>query len=322
MQPPTPQTVLGDFDDARFQYNGVETRFLRRDGEYRVITDGPDGELREYPVRWVFGVYPLQQLLLPLAGGRLQALSIAWDARPAAEGGQRWYHLYPDEAVDHRDPLHWTGPYQNWNTRCAECHSTDVDKGYDPVARSFDTRFAEEDVACEACHGPGEAHVTRARDGLPVSGADSGLFGLRDRGDWSFAEGSAIAVRSGTPAGATQIDTCGRCHVRRGTLGAYRHGQPLSDTHRLALLGEPLYHHDGQILDEVYVYGSFLQSRMHLAGVVCSDCHDIHSSVHISNALTSDATTVLTTFQVTQRDSKWRRAAARSTPSMVSVSRD
>jgi hypothetical protein len=30
-------------------------------------------------------------------------------------------------------------------------------------------------------------------------------------------------------------------------------------------------------LDEVYVYGSFVQSKMYRAGVRCSDCHDPHS---------------------------------------------
>jgi hypothetical protein len=47
-------------------------------------------------------------------------LSIAWDARPAESGGQRWFHLYPDERIDHRDELHWTRRQQNWNYMCAE----------------------------------------------------------------------------------------------------------------------------------------------------------------------------------------------------------
>jgi predicted CXXCH cytochrome family protein len=277
MQAPTPDTVLGDFDDARFRYGDIETRFYKQGDEFRVSTDGPDGKIQDFRVAWVFGVYPLQQYLLPLDDGRLQALSITWDARPASEGGQRWYHLYPDEVIDHDDPLHWTGPYQNWNSRCAECHSTNVEKGYDAASRSFATRFDAEDVGCEACHGPGRLHVERARAGLPASASDSALYSLVERGRWSFPEKGAIARRDDEPEGV-QLATCGRCHARRGTLGSYRHGQPLSDMHRLALLGEPLYHHDGQILDEVYVYGSFLQSRMHRAGVVCSNCHEPHSS--------------------------------------------
>ncbi|MDZ7783240.1 MAG: multiheme c-type cytochrome [Halioglobus sp.] len=154
MQPPGPDTVLGDFDDTEFTYNGVTTRFYRRGDNYLVRTDGEDGELAEFEVAYVFGVYPLQQYLLPLDRGRLQALSIAWDARPAAQGGQRWFHLYPDEVIDHRDPLHWTGPYQNWNSRCAECHSTDVRKNYDPDTRTSTRATKKSASAAKPVTGP------------------------------------------------------------------------------------------------------------------------------------------------------------------------
>jgi predicted CXXCH cytochrome family protein len=279
MQKPSPDTVLGDFDDASFDYFGVKTRFFMRDGNYMVRTDGPDGAPTDYQVAWVFGVEPLQQYLLPMDDGRLQTLSVAWDSRPAEEGGQRWYHLYPDEEIRFDDPLHWTGPYQNWNTRCAECHSTDVHKNYDATSRLFATTFAEEDVGCEACHGPASQHVNLAMAGKVASGGQSGLgTDLSARGDWYFPEGASIAMRRTPLTDQRQIDSCGRCHARRGTLGEYTHGKPLADTHRLSLLGEPLYHHDGQILDEVYVYGSFIQSKMHRAGVVCSNCHEPHSN--------------------------------------------
>ncbi|MFT7287246.1 MAG: putative CXXCH cytochrome family protein [Halieaceae bacterium] len=295
MQKPDAGSVLGDFDDASFAKGGVTTRFLRRGESYIVHTDGPEGELRDYEVAYVFGVFPLQQYLLPLPGGRLQALSIAWDSRPAEDGGQRWYHLYPDEIIGHSDPLHWTGPYQNWNTRCAECHSTQVEKRYDALSKSFDTRYVEEDVGCEACHGPGSNHVALAQQGqLPTDPLGGFAMSLAQRGNWAFPEGEDIARRQ-SPLGdknlidRTQIDSCGRCHARRSTLGDYEYGKPLSDTHRLSLLGAPLYHHDGQILDEDYVYGSFVQSKMHLAGVVCSNCHEPHS-----NALRAEGNAVCT----------------------------
>jgi predicted CXXCH cytochrome family protein len=253
MQPATAQTVLGDFDDARVDYHGVSTRFFR-DGEgFMVRTEGPDGRLQDFTVRYVFGVYPLQQLLLPLAGGRLQAFSIAWDARPASEGGQRWYHLYPDERIDHRDPLHWTGSYLNWNARCAGCHSTGVEKGYDAEQRHYRTRYSEVSVGCEACHGPGASHVTgmrRGEDARPMPTLTAG----------------------------TQLATCARCHSRRSALGEFRHSTDLLDSHDLLRLLPPAYHADGQIRDEVFVHGSFLQSRMHQAGVVCGDCHEPHSA--------------------------------------------
>jgi len=279
MQQPTEETVLGDFNDATFTYNEITTRFFRRDGRFFVRTDGEDGKLHDFPVEYVFGVYPLQQYLLPLSRGRLQALGVAWDARPAAAGGQRWYHLYPDERVDYRDPLHWTGPYLNWNTRCAECHSTDVRKNYDMPSRSFDTTYAEIDVGCEACHGPGARHIELASSDQLGGAHGSGLpTALAQRGEWAFPVGEKIARRKGQPASRAQVDSCGRCHARRGTLGDYHYGADFLDTHRLALPRAPLYYHDGQIRDEVYVYGSFLQSKMHGAGVVCSNCHEPHSA--------------------------------------------
>lgn len=282
MQKPSADTVLGDFNDATFTYSGVTTSFLRRGEQFIVRTDGEDGKLTEFPVEYVFGVYPLQQYLLPLSRGRLQTLSIAWDARPKAQGGQRWYHLYPDEQIDYTDPLHWTGPYMNWNTRCAECHSTDVKKNYSPVTREFNTTFKEIDVGCEACHGPGSDHIARTQAGTLAQ--DSGLLTqLSQRGDWVFAEGESIARRLTPLESNGQIDNCARCHSRRGTLGDYHYGADLLDTHRLSLPEFPLYHYDGQILDEVYVYGSFVQSKMHQAGVVCSNCHEPHS-----NALRAD----------------------------------
>ena len=278
MQLPTSATVLGDFNNATFTYNGVDTKFYKKADKYFVRTDGEDGVLTDFPVDYVFGVYPLQQYLLPLSGGRWQALSIAWDARPKSEGGQRWYHLYPDETVDYKDPLHWTGPYQNWNTRCAECHSTKLEKSYNPVSKIFSTTFTEINVSCEACHGPGKDHLELARAKTLGNAENSGFpMALSQRGQWQFSADNDIASRTSPLQSRTQIDSCGRCHSRRGTLGDYHYGADLLDTHRLSMPQSPLYYHDGQILDEVYVYGSFIQSKMHTAGVVCSNCHEPHS---------------------------------------------
>lgn len=279
---PTEDTVLGDFANARVEAHGVTSQFYRRDGGYFVRTDGPDGELREYPVRYTFGWYPLQQYLVALPNGRLQALGLAWDSRPAEEGGQHWFHLYPDEAMSHRHPLHWAGREQNWNYQCAECHSTDLRKHYDPVSDGYRTSYAEIDVACEACHGPGGKHLAWAQAPEAERASDP-MRGLVVRlGDeaaaWKVDAASGRPYRSVPRRSHTEIETCARCHSRRGQIwDQYRHGEPLAQTHRLALLEDGLYFPDGQIRDEVFVYGSFLQSRMYRAGVTCSDCHDAHS---------------------------------------------
>ncbi len=280
MQVPDETTVLGDFDDATFTYAGVTTTFFRDGGEFRVRTDGADGELSDFRVAYTFGVEPLQQYLLEFPDGRYQALSICWDTRPASEGGQRWYHLYPGENVDHRDPLHWTGTLQNWNYMCAECHSTNLERNYHPAQDRYETTFSEIDVSCEACHGPGSNHVEWAE-----AKPDDPTFGLAlrlkdsDDATWVFEGDTGNARRSRPRTDRSVIEACGRCHARRSPVTArYEPGRPLADSHRVALLDDVLYHADGQIKDEVYVYGSFLQSKMYREGVSCKDCHDPHSA--------------------------------------------
>ncbi len=272
-------TVLGDFDDASFTNYGITSTFTSRDGKYFVRTDGLDGELREHEVAYTFGVDPLQQYLIEFPDGRYQALSIAWDARPEGEGGQRWYHIYPDEEIDHEDELHWTGPNQNWNYMCAECHSTDLRKNYDAENDRYDTTWAEIDVACESCHGPGSRHVAWAESGNDEG--DTGLvieFHDRRGVEWIPNATTGITSRVPIPTERTETDACARCHSRRAVIrDEYEYGQPLMETHLPVVLEEGLYYDDGQILDEVYVYGSFLQSTMYGAGVTCSDCHEPHS---------------------------------------------
>ncbi|HET6347601.1 MAG TPA: tetratricopeptide repeat protein [Candidatus Krumholzibacteria bacterium] len=284
MQEPNRHSVLGDFEHATFTGDGHTSTFFRRDSTYVVNTTGPDGNPHDYPVRYTFGVYPLQQYLLELPGGRLQAFGVAWDSREKSEGGQRWFSLYPDQKLAPGDPLFWTGIDQTWNYQCAECHSTDVRRGYDPATRTYHTTFHEINVSCESCHGPGSAHVAWAHRAGKKEAEPGESMGLpvryRDRADntWTIDPVSGIAHRSKLAVTHDEVEACAYCHSRRGLLKeGHVPGRPIGDTHRVALLEPDLYHADGQILGEVYEYGSFLQSKMYRAGVTCSDCHQPHT---------------------------------------------
>lgn len=276
MAPATADTVRGDFADSRFRYAGQETRFYRQDEQYWVETPGPDGELTKYLIRYTFGVSPLQQYLIAFPRGHYQALSIAWDDRPSEQGGQRWFHLYPDDAVTHDDPLFWTGPYHNWNSRCAECHSTGLEKNYELDSASYQTTWREISVGCEACHGAGSRHSAWAEAG--ANGKDKGLLApLSDDRLWAFAEGPIAVQRVPAAADTGEVAVCARCHSRRSVIGPWQANSAYIDAHIPSLLSPPEYHADGQIQDEVFEAGSFWQSRMFHAGVVCSDCHEPHS---------------------------------------------
>jgi len=279
-------TVLGDFGGVSFTHFGVTSTFTKKEGRFFVRTDGPDGALHDYEVAYTFGIDPLQQYLIRFPNGRLQALNVCWDTRPKEQGGQRWFHLYPAEAVPHTDILHWTGIYQNWNSMCAECHSTDVKKRYDAAKDAYETTWNEIDVSCEACHGPGSNHVAwahaRRAKSRAVNYADLGLaVRLREDepGRWVMDPERGIAKREPARVSRNEIEACGRCHARRGVVAEeYVHGRPLMDTHRVSLLSAELYYADGQIREEDYEYGSFIQSKMYAAGVTCTDCHEPHAA--------------------------------------------
>ncbi|HEY6281252.1 MAG TPA: tetratricopeptide repeat protein, partial [Burkholderiales bacterium] len=266
-----------------FKYYGIESTFFKRDGKFMVRTDGPDGKLTDYEVKYTIGVWPLQQYLIEFPGGRYQSFTIARDARPKSEGGQRWFHLYPKEKIDFSDQLHWTRLYQNWNMQCAECHTTNLHKGYDAAANLYKTTFSEINVSCEACHGPGSLHVewakqAKAPDSPKYDKGFAVLLQSRWQEAWKFPDANAKYAQRDKPADPAAMNTCAACHARRSTIAeGGQPGAPLEDTHRLAMITPPLYYPDGQQRDEDYIWGSFLQSKMFQKGVTCMDCHDPHA---------------------------------------------
>ncbi|WP_019531349.1 tetratricopeptide repeat protein [Dasania marina] len=283
MQHANNDTVLADFADRQFTYNGITSSFYKKGDEFWVKTDSADGSLQDYKIAYTFGVSPLQQYLIAFEDGRLQALSIAWDSRSVAQGGQRWFHLYPEDKMTHSDALHWTRQSQNWNSQCADCHSTNLQKNYQPGSNRYQSTWSEISVGCESCHGPGAAHVVWSDNKEANKDGNKGL--QRDAGkarQWLRQDGAATAVINSRHDidGDRQINNCGRCHARRSPIHddkASVFSDQLLDTHMLSLIEPPLYYVDGQIKEEVFVHGSFIQSKMQQRGVVCSNCHNPHS---------------------------------------------
>ena len=276
------ETVLGDFNNTNFTFAGITSTFSKRDGKYFVKTDNKDGKLREFEIKYTFGAIPLQQYLVEFPKGRYQMLGIAWDSRTKEQGGQRWFHLYPENPPEPGEHLHWTSIDQTWNYQCAECHSTNLKKNYNAELDQYATSWSEINVSCEACHGPASNHLHWAKQEPGWEQiADMGLvirFDEREGAAWIIDPKTGTAKRNKPLTQRKEIDICARCHSRRGIISEdYQYGNPILDTHNVSLLRDGLYYPDGQIRDEVYVYASFLQSKMYHAGVTCSDCHEPHS---------------------------------------------
>ncbi|MDO6761989.1 ammonia-forming cytochrome c nitrite reductase subunit c552 [Agarivorans sp. 1_MG-2023] len=289
MQLATEETVLGNFDDVRFETNDGWTKFFRDEQGFYIETGKSDEVGKRYSVPYVFGYTPLQQILIDIGSGRLQAYTVAWDSRTKAKGGQRWYSLYQQTHTPDT-PFYWKSQFNNWNARCAECHSTDLKRGYDAAKDEYDTTWSEINVSCEACHGAAAKHVAlKSADNAENTDEPSANSGfdktLLKRSNWIFKPEQASAERLDNGLVSLdhgQVDQCAACHSRRTALtdGAGPHNFSQHFIPRLAV--PDLYHADGQILDEVYVYGSYSQSKMAAAGVVCSNCHEPHSGKVLS----------------------------------------
>ncbi len=248
-------TVLGNFNDTTFVSQGVKSRFFKQGKDFYVNTEGPDGNYHDYKIEYTFGVFPLQQYIVKFPNGRFQCLRTAWDCKE-----EKWFDLYPDFKVVHSEWLHWSRGGLNWNTMCADCHSTNVRKNYTQETDSYDTQYSLINVSCEACHGPGKQHVNDVVD-LGENYKTTGTF-------FMTSETSPKEL----------VDQCARCHMRREQFSeAYDYKGTMLDHYFPQLIEEGRYHADGQILDEVYVYGSFVQSKMYKNNITCTNCHNAHS---------------------------------------------
>jgi tetratricopeptide (TPR) repeat protein len=256
------KSVLGDFNNCEFKHKGLTHRMFTRDGKYFVNTEGPGGKFADFQVTYTFGYTPLQQYLVPFEGGKLQCLPIAWDTEK-----KKWFHLgdsvYKGQDIKPDNWLYWTNQAQNWNGMCADCHSTNLRKNYDPSSGTFKTSWSEIDVSCEACHGPASEHIEWAR--LP-------------EGSRSMDVNTGLIVKTRNLNNRELINVCARCHSRRSIMDDYKNNNDDLLNYMIPqLITAPIYHKDGQILEEDYEYASFTQSKMFEKGIKCSDCHDSHS---------------------------------------------
>ncbi len=259
----TENTVFGDFNNKNIEINGVRTSFFKKKDEFWVNTADVAGTPREYKIEYVFGFEPLQQYLVQTENGKYQVLPFSWDSRDESRGGQRWFHIYGEDHIPFNDRLHWTQPLQNWNGMCADCHSTDLKRNYNADENKFNTDWKTVNISCGSCHTDPDYLDFKS------STLDAG---------WSFIEGQNTAEWTGEQRPKKEIEVCAACHSRRTPLtdGFIPDGKFL-DHFTPTLIRSPEYFPDGQVKEEDYVWGSFLQSKMFSKGVICSDCHDPHS---------------------------------------------
>lgn len=299
MKHATKDSVLANFNNMSIPYeiegevapNNNTATFFKKDLQFWVNIQGEDGKLHDYQIKYTFGFEPLQQYMVEFDDGRVQLIPFAWDSRPKLDGGQRWFNLYPDMTKKHQE-FFWTNTGQNWNYMCADCHSTNVDKNFDIKTNSYDTTFSEINVACESCHGAANQHLTWAKQNNKNNTESSLNSDNSDKNKKGFARDLSTSVtqwqldknsKTMSPINiehSQQVLVCAQCHSRRTQISNKNHveGNAFGERYLLDLISSTNYHPDGQVYNENFVYGSFLQSKMHKNGVVCSDCHNPHTA--------------------------------------------
>ncbi|MDO6652985.1 multiheme c-type cytochrome [Colwellia sp. 1_MG-2023] len=270
-------TILGDFNNKSVEHYGQKATFFIKDGVYQV-TISYDNNTQTLPIKYTFGHFPLQQYIVETEPGSLQILPFAWDSRAIKDGGQRWYHNYSHEEIRPEDRLHWRQPLQNWNGMCADCHSDGLTRNYDNETNHFKSEFDNINVGCLSCHGDMSAHEKSAKSVKTRNVYKDVISNKHPTGRWLRTLGKNTASWHGEKRDNSFMDSCFACHSLRSPLtdGIKAH-VPFLDQFTPQLLSAPNYYPDGQIKEEVYVYGSFLQSKMFAAGVNCLDCHDKHT---------------------------------------------
>ncbi|MCW8865924.1 MAG: multiheme c-type cytochrome [Colwellia sp.] len=275
------KSVLANFNNTKAEHYGQKAHFFIEGKEYKA-TISYDDKSTTYAVKYTFGFFPLQQYLVNTGKGKLQVLPFAWDTRKKSDGGQRWYHNYSHEEIRPEDRLHWQQPLQNWNGMCADCHSDGLVRNYNVEKNSFATQWDNINVGCLSCHGDMSNHANsnkkNASKSKPRNVTQDITSSRHPTGQWLRSLGDKTAKWQGEKRDNTFMDTCFACHSLRAPLtDGIDAKKPFLDQFTPQLLAAPMYHADGQIKEEVYVYGSFLQSKMFAQGVSCLDCHDKHT---------------------------------------------
>lgn len=256
------------FDPPReFEHGSMVSSVRMRGDEPQIVTQGFSGK-KPFRAERVFGVDPLRQFLVEAPGGRLQATELAWDPNE-----KEWFDVYGNEDRRPGEWGHWTGRGMTWNVMCAGCHNTRLRKNYIAGRDAYATRAAEMGVGCEACHGPMADHVAWQNE--RAAGREALAEQEREAYDDEAPPDPTLAPLSR----AQHLDNCGYCHARRVELtGDFVPGDLFLDNVLPVIPDETdIYYADGQVREEDYEYVSFLGSRMHMKGVNCVDCHNIHS---------------------------------------------
>ncbi|MDP3297604.1 MAG: ammonia-forming cytochrome c nitrite reductase subunit c552 [Thermodesulfovibrionia bacterium] len=271
VQLPGEYTVIGDFKinnkltvkvankSSKRSGEEVATIMSAKGGRFYVNTIGPDGEFHDYEIIHVIGIGRRQNYITAFPNGEMHVLPVEWDLNTQTWGDYNGMkNNYPG------DGEFWSDSGNNWQFRCGGCHVTGLKINYDKDKNSFDSRWADLGIGCEACHGPGSNHVKAA----------SVYF---EQEKETIVNPARLPWRLGAMV-------CGQCHnwgASTAEVSPYKAGFPVR-------YGFPSGYLPGKALYQHYIpetkeekkhhqqYNEWQESVHAKAGVMCTTCHAVH----------------------------------------------
>jgi len=251
--------------------------------------DGLEGEvLVDADVAMSVGSHRYQQYVAAIdrggGPGEYWRLPVAWHT-----GEARWIHMntaFVEPEGPAHDPEVYLRHLSRWNDNCILCHNTEPQPGRRDDG-TFGSKLGEVGIACEACHGPGSAHVARHQNPfrrLLATGT----------GDASITQPERLDP-------GRESGVCGRCHGQRigadiarvlRTGDGFLPGSDLAEVSRPIFADSQLHGMPEDVFADrfwpdatprlsAYEYQGLLQSPCYqdgkAGGLGCNHCHDMHN---------------------------------------------
>lgn len=280
----TPEAAVPSFDGVEVSAFGRRYRLSERENELWVNMDDPSwtGPAARAPrvdrrIVMMTGSHHLQLYWFASEHGRVMGmLPVAYDITD-----ERWFPTATNFIQPPNDEsMHHPTVKGRWNERCIACHAT----GAEPriiEALSMNTKVAEFGIACEACHGPADAHIAANRNPWRRY-----WLHLTGKSDDTIVNPKDLAHDRGS-------EVCGRCHSvwNFTTMRDYREfrntgirftpGDALLDAGLTINHGpgtnETQFWSDGTVKPQGREYNGLIDSPCFRKGELsCFSCHTLH----------------------------------------------
>ncbi len=205
----TPATVLGPWQGVKLEVEGRNIELWRKGDELWARLPDPDlvaaAIVAQSPTPNAAAPLVERRVLLATGshhhqvywvggerGNELRLLPIAYLIAEGRYVARRDAFLQPPDAPAHA---------VRWNSNCIMCHATRGEPALDETRDVFASNAVELGIACEACHGPGGAHVEKQRNPLARL-----VTHLRAAADSSIVNPARLSAERASAV-------CGQCHA-------------------------------------------------------------------------------------------------------------